>query len=586
MPEEWKEMGKAMETAGAGFTASSAETSEALVIAATSAASVVEAIELAAKAQGHFNAKTKESLSTMDKMATTAGKVGKTIFDMSVTLLKFASFGAIIGGIGTVLGGLGLADLAGSVLVTSKTAAGLGVSPGELKSWQINMQRYAGAGILQGASEAQINPQKWGYLGALGINPQQAQNESPADLAMQIVNATKRAYAQNPDTNSAQFQAAHALGLSPEDWRNIGTSGAGLSSAQKNYRSDVGALGWDKKTSDDWSQLSITLDRAKGSIEKAFIQGLEPLTVPGGPLALLATDVSDAVKAFMTGPGAAQLITDFGAALKSFGVWLGSANFQSDMKTFATGVAAIAKELYHALQFFHLIPHTDADEESNAADDVAQAKAGDAQYKASLDNNDIRNAYYGLKKLFGGSGAPAYRRSKELDTSLVNYFEKQGYSASASTGIAANIISESGVDPNAVGDHGAAYGIGQWQAPRQAAFAEIFGHSIQQSTLQEQLKFYNDELSGKTNDTGAAKAGAILGDAGITPEQAAAIVSKYFERPAATAQEEQKRAALAAQIAAEVNKSSTKTASQSPLKITVHNPTSARLTFAANTASV
>ena len=124
-------------------------------------------------------------------------------------------------------------------------------------------------------------------------------------------------------------------------------------------------------------------------------------------------------------------------------------------------------------------------------------------------------------------------------------------------------------NPRAVGDSGLAYGIGQWHADRQAEFAKWAGHPIQGSSVAEQTGFIDYEL--RHGDPQAQMAGHMLATARSAAE-AAAIISKYYERPRAMQKEENSRAALAAGIhAAERKRFGPR--QQLQAKITLHNQT-------------
>lgn len=125
------------------------------------------------------------------------------------------------------------------------------------------------------------------------------------------------------------------------------------------------------------------------------------------------------------------------------------------------------------------------------------------------------------------------------------YFTGRGWSLAQSAGIVANLESESGLRPDAVGDGSLAYGAGQWHPDRQAAFAKVFGKPIQGSSLAEQLAFVDWELRNTEKSAGAALANCM------TPEDAGATISRLYERPADREGEAARRAALARQISAE-----------------------------------
>lgn len=120
------------------------------------------------------------------------------------------------------------------------------------------------------------------------------------------------------------------------------------------------------------------------------------------------------------------------------------------------------------------------------------------------------------------------------------YFQAQGWSREQAAGLAANIKRESAFRADAVGDNGKAYGIGQWHPDRQAVFQKVFGKPIQGSSIEEQMAFMQYELT-QGNER---KAGNLLKGA-TRADEAAAIVSKHYERPADREGEAAKRGQMA-----------------------------------------
>jgi Phage tail lysozyme len=84
---------------------------------------------------------------------------------------------------------------------------------------------------------------------------------------------------------------------------------------------------------------------------------------------------------------------------------------------------------------------------------------------------------------------------------------------------------ESGFDPQAVGDGGAAFGICQWHADRQTAFRNAFGSSLKDADYGAQLRFITFELV-----NGEKHAGEVLRRA-ADAEQAGEVVCTLYERP-------------------------------------------------------
>jgi hypothetical protein len=131
---------------------------------------------------------------------------------------------------------------------------------------------------------------------------------------------------------------------------------------------------------------------------------------------------------------------------------------------------------------------------------------------------------------------------------VLSFFQGQGWTQQQAAGVAANLFTESGLNAHATGDHGHAFGIGQWHADRQAAYAKLFGHTMQsvtdpQQALKEQLAFVQWELT-----KGAEKhAGSLLKGA-TGAYQAGALFSRFYERPKDVIGEAARRGLLAGKL--------------------------------------
>lgn len=108
----------------------------------------------------------------------------------------------------------------------------------------------------------------------------------------------------------------------------------------------------------------------------------------------------------------------------------------------------------------------------------------------------------------------------------LDFFIQQGWSPEQAAGLVANLQAESGknLDTNVFGDAGAGYGIAQWHGPRQRDFQRIMGRPLKGSSLEDQLKFVQWELTHSEK-----RAGQLLRNAKSAAE-AAAIVDQYYER--------------------------------------------------------
>ena len=124
------------------------------------------------------------------------------------------------------------------------------------------------------------------------------------------------------------------------------------------------------------------------------------------------------------------------------------------------------------------------------------------------------------KQPSGGGGA-----SGNAKTAL-DFFIQQGWSPEQAAGLVGNLQAESGqnLDTNVFGDGGAGYGIAQWHGPRQRDFQRVMGRPLKGSSLEDQLKFVQWELTHSEKRAGQRLKAAKSAD------EAAAIIDQYYER--------------------------------------------------------
>ena len=108
----------------------------------------------------------------------------------------------------------------------------------------------------------------------------------------------------------------------------------------------------------------------------------------------------------------------------------------------------------------------------------------------------------------------------------LDFFIQQGWTPEQAAGLVANLQAESGqnLDTNVFGDGGAGYGIAQWHGSRQRDFQREMGRPLKGSSLEDQLKFVQWELTHSEK-----RAGQMLKNAKSAAE-AAAIIDQYYER--------------------------------------------------------
>lgn len=144
------------------------------------------------------------------------------------------------------------------------------------------------------------------------------------------------------------------------------------------------------------------------------------------------------------------------------------------------------------------------------------------------------------------SGPNAKVNVTERMQTATNFFVSKGWTQEQAVGIVANLYAESGLRTDLPGDGGQAYGIAQWHSDRQAEFGVANGNpnlSIRGSTFEQQLNLVNYELT-QGSERGAGDRLRAATDA----RSAAAVISKYYERPADRDGQANYRARLASGI--------------------------------------
>jgi hypothetical protein len=377
MPDVWAKINASM--AGGGDAAK-----DSLALAAAQAGLIAEALANAVSAQKSLGSETHSSAKGMASFAKSAKGAAKEIVSIGSWLLKLSAVGLGLGAIGS---GFGFDALAGAALTRTRASRSLGLTPGQLASFQINAQQFLDPGALNAAAAAQTDISKAGLLKTLGINFAQAQNESASDLAFEMlrnaraswVDATKRGLSP---MQMPAIMAYQNLGGNVADIRNAAnTPLSELDAAQRRSNRDAAGLGFDAATSQAWIGLKLSLDRAGMTIESGLIRALAPLAPK---IEELSTAVVKFIAGFLDGPQLDQFIKNVAGGLQQLDDFLE----KTDWRAVGADVSQFASEVVAALRFLHLIPdkpvtqsewekqpHSDYDRKNNSPDQVAHRKS-------------------------------------------------------------------------------------------------------------------------------------------------------------------------------------------------------------------
>lgn len=498
----------------------------------------------------------------------------------------FAKIGApllaLVGG-GTIAGLYALtAGWARFGLQLTQTAQIYGVNTQKLYDFQ-NAARLVGisgqaaaqgfqsfADTLQDAKFGR-NQQAFGILNALGINLKTAKGGSidAMDALGQVADRIHKMQ-QAGNTGGART-LARQLGLT--SLLPVLMEGRkALEAYEATARKAAGTMNWKQAAAaaTQWNLLGIAMSGVKNTIGAELLPVITPLVQQFGAWiqanrAVIATDLGNFIKglaAAFKGLTLKTVLDDILAIIKGM---LDLVTGTARVVTALGGVKGVLESLAVLWGVSKIVKYTLAINSARkafvawrAARGLATAGAGAAEGAAGTTALGLAGAtgiglvggaavygvakwweHHQLAKLKGNMGV------SPVAGAVMRYFQSQGWTRAQAAGIAANIQTESGFNPRAAGDNGAALGIGQWHAARQAQFnAWALKNKLPglaQADLPEQLRYYNYEL--RHSLAGRKLAGAT------NAYDSGAIVSLYGERPADAQGQATARGTLATQMA-------------------------------------
>jgi hypothetical protein len=362
--EKWEKAGAAIGMSGEALAGGALNAKDALAVAAAQAGVISEAIAKAVKAQNDLGSATKRSGDHMGKLHTAAKGVGGAIASIGGWIVKIAAFG----GLGGILSGLGIADLAGATLQRSRAAGRLNMSTGELASFGATLQQFLGTGDLQNAVMAQNTVAGVGGLSMLGINPQRAQGMNPGDLAIEELRAATKIYLGDKASGMKYPLSDPRLknvfqGMLGGDIQSVLLAAqpgglAELDKRQRAFHQNIAGNQIGKKQQDEWNNLAITLGLAGTKIQTLFIDKLSGLA---GPIGKLTDAFVGLVGKVLGSDGATRAIDAISKDLDQFGTYLTGPKFQTDMQSMQKNFHDFSGELAVIVDKFRfLLPQPDA----------------------------------------------------------------------------------------------------------------------------------------------------------------------------------------------------------------------------------
>ena len=266
-----------------------------------------------------------------------------SIASMTGQLLKWSTVLGVFSGVLGAGGLFGITRFAESAAAGRRSSSGIGSSYGEQKSFETNFSRVVDPGsVLGGVNSALTDISKRSNLYNAGLGEGDLQGGAAA-VSARLVSKLKDLADQTPNELLGQIiehRGFGALGFSIEDAQRIKRTSRGeLAGVQSGYASGTSNFGAADADTRAFQELVTKIGAAGNTIESVFIR-LAPLA-PG--LTKLSESVTETVKSFVDNGGFKDLVEQVGEGVKTLATYLGSKDFQDDVKVFAGGIASIAR---------------------------------------------------------------------------------------------------------------------------------------------------------------------------------------------------------------------------------------------------
>lgn len=455
---------------------------------------VGKSLQEAKKRQDDFNKSVRDGEQVLKNVANITASIARNMANTAISFGKFLTFGAIGGG-------FGLGALASATSTQRRTAQGLGITTGQLRSAEVYGSRYFNPlQTLGNLADIQSDITKQYLLSPLGLGNVQGKNaaEILPDTLSKARNLFKQFGGQRAPLESlgvtqiVDYESLRRLaGLEEKEFREFIEN---LKKGNKEFETF-------DKLDKTWQDFSVKLKESGQKIQTVLIEGLANLV---DPLNNLSGSIAEAIKVFLNNPNLKDWINQFGESIRNFAKYLATPEFKQDIQDFMQGIRELASTIVEVLRFLGVIKRPTVSPQEIEEE------------KKKLPWWTIGKEYIAKERI---------QERQANQNKAYSFFKNKGYSDQATIGILANLKAESDFQVGAIGDKGQAYGIGQWHPDRQKLFEKQFGHSILSSTLEEQLAFVDYEL--KTTER---KAGRALMEANDIRSAVQAGVS--YERPA------------------------------------------------------
>lgn len=294
----------------------------------------------------------KESQGTLKTFALINKTLGATTNTLKGLFTTTVSWGAKLAAI-SVAGPFGYGYMAHRATEQYKSSQALNVTTGQMQAAQnVYGSRISGtSSIMQSLAAAQNDPTSPQYAGlmSLGINPQNgaADNlpvlmERVAGLLQQYKGTGVSQTVLNSRGLGGIVDVATANQLLANDDR--------LPELKKQYQAQSNQLDQSMggSTQQNYQDLSARFAYNADRIGNSFLKALSKLS---GPIGQISDNLTASIDRFINGRNGKALFDTLANGLQKLGNWLGSDDFQNDLKTFADCVKQVISVVGEAISW-------------------------------------------------------------------------------------------------------------------------------------------------------------------------------------------------------------------------------------------
>jgi len=292
---------------------------------------VGKSLQDAKKKQDDFNKSIKDGEQALKNMAGITANIARNMANTAISFAKFITLGAIGGG-------FGLGALASATSGQRRTAQGLGITTGQLRSAEVYGGRYINPlQTLGNLADIQSDITKRYLLNPFGLG--QTQGKNAAELLPDTLTKGRQLFKQFGGEKSILDATGVTKVIDYETLRILGNlEEKEFKEFIENLKKGNQQFATFDKIDKAWQDFWVKLGETSQKLQVALIDGLDALPKPLGKL---SDAIADAIKIFLSNPNLKTWLEDFGKGIKSFATYLTTPQFKQNINDFFATINAL-----------------------------------------------------------------------------------------------------------------------------------------------------------------------------------------------------------------------------------------------------